>query len=493
MGETVTQYHFDPDDYEKFSQRLHQSLAILQQLIKRPGFGDGPALLGAELELYITDKHCNALPINQRLVDEFKDKKLTHELNRYNLEYNLSPVSIKPAPFAEMAEELNQLINSLQQLASKYEGRVLPIGILPTLTEDDIDPAMMTDIPRYHALTKGVKALGNGHFMINIDGKTPLQFCTDEVTMEGANTSFQLHYQVKPERFAEVFNAIQLATPVVLALAANSPTIFGHELWHESRIALFKRTAETHQPHAHWHQPARANFGHGWVRHGSEELMAEAICLHPPLLPICTDTDYQQQMADGLTPSLDELRLHLGSVWSWNRPVYDPADAGHLRIEMRSLPAGPSVKDMMANAALLIGLAEGLADQMKYLLPAIPFSYVKGNFYEAAKRGLNAKLIWPSLTSHQLAEQPITKLVDILLPIACKGLAKLGISSEEIETHSQVIKDRVHAKQNGAIWQQIMLNKLKYHYPLPEALHQLTEKYFQNFISGKPVAQWARE
>jgi hypothetical protein len=53
-------------------------------------------------------------------------------------------------------------------------------------------------------------------------------------------------------------------------------------------------------------------------------------------------------------PALEELRLHQGTVWRWNRAIYDPAEGGHLRIEMRALPAGPTVIDMLANAAFLL-------------------------------------------------------------------------------------------------------------------------------------------
>lgn len=60
---------------------------------------------------------------------------------------------------------------------------------------------------------------------------------------------------------------------------------------------------------------------------------------------------------------LRELRLHQGTVWRWNRAIYDPASGGHLRIEMRALPAGPTVIDMMATSAFLIGLSLWLAGQ----------------------------------------------------------------------------------------------------------------------------------
>ena len=66
------------------------------------------------------------------------------------------------------------------------------------------------------------------------------------------------------------------------------------------------------------------------------------------------------ELADGRTPRLSELRLHNGTIYRWNRPVYDVVDGRpHLRVENRVLPAGPTVVDMMANSAFYYGSAAG--------------------------------------------------------------------------------------------------------------------------------------
>ena len=94
----------------------------------------------------------------------------------------------------------------------------------------------------------------------------------------------------------------------------------------------------------------------------------------------------------GQAPSLDELRLHQGTVWRWNRAIDDPAQGGHLRIEMRALPAGPTtVIDMLANAAFLIGLSLWLAEQDPRWTYVLPFERADHNFYRAAQHGLSAQ------------------------------------------------------------------------------------------------------
>ena len=49
----------------------------------------------------------------------------------------------------------------------------------------------------------------------------------DNVMLESANTSFQIHFQVTPDEFARLYNIAQAITGPVLACAANSPLFLG--------------------------------------------------------------------------------------------------------------------------------------------------------------------------------------------------------------------------------------------------------------------------
>ena len=65
-----------------------------------------------------------------------------------------------------------------------------------------------------------------------------------------------------------------------------------------------------------------------------------------------------------------------------------------LRIENRVLPAGPTVADEMANAALFFGLMASLADSHPEVANELHFDAAKGNFFAAARDGLGAKFAW---------------------------------------------------------------------------------------------------
>ena len=491
MGIEINQTSFADQDYLDFSGRLEENLTALQQLLADPGFGCGPRSLGAELEMYIVDEGGNPLYANREIQAAADDAQLTLELNRYNLEYNLSPRAITATPFAATEQEILVKLQHLGAVAAGLGGRIVPIGILPTLRQSDFGAHCITDRKRYRALVSQLIQRRGDEFNIDINGRDPLQLNMADITLEGANTSFQVHYRVNPRDYADTFNAIQLMTPLAVAIGANSPTLFGHTLWHETRIPLFKQSIDTrHADRYRWREPARVNFGQGWVRRGAGELFQEVVRIYPPLLPICAAQSPAWEMAREQTPSLAELRLHQSTVWLWNRPIYDDADGGHLRIEMRTLPAGPTAIDMVANAAFLLGLAEGMRPRIDEILPAIPFNIAEYNFYRAAQHGLDARLVWPEFGQSGCREQPVCAIIEQLLPVASQGLAMIGVSVDESARYLGVIERRLQRRQTGAIWQRNMLARLKQKMPLDAALHQLLEVFIDYSAENLPVAEW---
>ncbi|QFU75627.1 glutamate--cysteine ligase [Halioglobus maricola] len=492
MGIEIDRVDFSDGDFSRFSACLEENLAALGQLLARPEFGHGPGSLGAELEVYIVDSQGRPLHANQEILAAAGDPTLTLELNRYNLEFNLPPFGLDQGPFHATEQAIRESLARLSISAAEFGGRIVPIGILPTLQETDFGHHCITDRRRYHALVKQLIHRRGENFRIDINGAEPLKMEMGDITLEGANTSFQVHYRVAPEDYAETFNAIQLLTPLALALAGNSPGLFGHSLWCETRIPLFKQSIDTrHLDPYGWNEPARVNFGQGWARGGAEELFREVVRIYPPLLPCCGASSAAEEMAAGEVPGLGELRLHQSTVWLWNRPIYDDADGGHLRIEMRALPAGPTAVDMVANAAFLIGAAEGVRPQLERLLPAIPFRIAEYNFYRSAQHGLDAKLLWPELDQHGFREQGIAGIIARYIPLAKEGLRAIGIGADEVHYYMGVIERRLQTRQTGAQWQTRKLAQLQAQgMPQAQALHAMLESFMTHSADNLPIADW---
>lgn len=491
MGTVIDRSNFTEDDYRRFSARLRDNLAAFRQLAARPGFGAGETSFGAELELYVVDSLGRPLHINQEVQKELNDPQLTLELNRYNLEYNFSPVLAKNNCFHATQAEAMEALEKIDRCAEKWSGSTVGIGILPTLRESDTGEQAMTKTPRFEALTRQLSQIRGGPFYIDIKGSEPIRLEMEDVSLEGANTSFQVHLKVPASEFADTYNALQLVTPLVLALAANSPTLFGHRLWQETRVPLFKQSIDCRRPDPLHPQPARVNYGHSWLRLGAVELFAESIYLYRPILPLLSDEDPLETLKSGGIPQLNELRLQQGSVWLWNRPVYDPADGGHLRIEMRALPAGPSVGDMLANAALLIGLTKAMQKNINRLLPAIPFDYCIRNFYRAAEKGMQAELIWPSATQNQPEYHKVGDILRQLLPQVPEQLSAAGFQDGDFAPLLAIINERLATGRTGSQWQLAKLDELESDLPRQEALAEMLQQYQRLSRQNLPVAQWS--
>lgn len=491
MAHAIDRDRFTDEEFVRFQERLRENLTALRVVLARPGFGVGETTLGAELELCIVDAHGRAKGVNREILQTHIDPHLSLELNKFNLEYNLTPVRAAGRPFAELERELNAALMSLNATAADHGARVVPIGILPTISPDDVACTALTDFPRYRALSNGLRRARTAPFVIHIDGTDPLHMTGDDITLEGANTSFQVHLRVAPSDFAATYNAAQLATPIALAVSGNSPVFCGHRLWEETRVALFKQALDVRDlVEQRWRPPARVSFGHGWVRRGAYELFAESTALFPPILPIVGDEDVVGIARDGGLPRLSELRLQQGTVWRWNRAIYDTGEGGHLRIEMRALPAGPTPLDMVASAAFMVGLTMTLRDEMEAFMPAFPFEYAEWNFYRAAQHGLDARLLWPADAAPSPLPMSARSLVARHLPSAMRGLQSLGVDGAEARRLLAVIEGRLETGMTGARWQRTTLDRCLTHLERRDALACMMEGYIERSTTGRPVHEW---
>ncbi|HEX3211455.1 MAG TPA: hypothetical protein VH016_02715 [Actinomycetota bacterium] len=278
----------------------------------------------------------------------------------------------------------------------------------------------------------------------------------------------------------------------MLAVAGNSPTFLGHRLWEETRVALFKQAVDDRDAAGRSsRRVARVAFGTGWTRSGPLELLEESVRLHEPVLPVVGPEQPLDRLdrGDGV-PALEELRLHQGTVWRWNRAIYDPADGGHLRIEMRALPAGPTVTDMLANAAFLLGLTLALAPGAAATTRRFAFQQAHHNFYRAAQFGLAAELAWPTEPGGRPRTVAAPDLVRQLLPAARQGLEDAGVFPEEAGQLLAVIEARAASGQTGAAWQRLALATLERELGRERALAAMLERYLEHQRTGQPVHTW---
>ncbi|MEW6490676.1 MAG: glutamate--cysteine ligase, partial [Thermodesulfobacteriota bacterium] len=485
MGRDIGRDRFTGADFDAFSARLRGCLGALEELLRSPDFGEGAATIGAELELFLVDPAGRPLLANQKVLHEALDPRLTYELDRFEIECNLSPVSLAGRPFEALGREIREVLTSVARAARAHRGRAASVGILPTFLRGDFGSRAMTPVARYRAISSALRERRREPFAIRIDGPEPLETSADDVALEGANASFQVHLRAPPPRFAATYDAAQLAAAPALAVAGNSPTFLGHRLWHETRIALVKQATDD-RPSAGRRDapPARVSFGRQWAGATGAGLFGFLVDRYAPVLPVLSDEDPRAALEAGRVPGLAELRLHVGTVWLWNRPVYDPAGGGHLRVEMRALPSGPTPVDMLANAAFLLGLTLGIAPQAQAWTGGFPFADASRNFYRAAQDGLEARLLWPRAPGGPLASVPAREVALGCLPLARRGLRAAGVEAGDADPLLAVLEARIETGQTGAIWQQHTLAALEPRLGRQGALAEMFQHYLRLADAG---------
>ena len=491
MGEHDVDQQFDEKTSQAFMKALLEDLRALEYMIATGGFETGVARIGAEQEMFLVDRNMRPAPISLEVLDHAKDSRLTTEIARFNLEANLTPLSLTGRCFQQMEQELNELLSLVRKSAETFGADVLLSGILPTLQKSDLTLENLAPIPRYSQLNEGVMRLRGGPFSIHIKGLDELQISHDNVMMESCNTSFQVHFQTSPAEFASHYNMAQAITAPVLAAAVNSPLLFGHRLWQETRVALFQHSIDSRsRTQLARGQPTRVSFGDRWLKNSVVELFQDQISRFRPIMITQPDEDPFQLLARGETPLLSALRMHNGTVWRWNRACYGVADGiAHLRIENRALPSGPTVQDEMANAAFFVGLMIALPPEYGEIGKRLSFDNAKENFFAAARHGLNARLKW--LDGKSISATSL--ILNELLPLARAGLKDARVDSSDIDKYFGVLEERVRSGQTGAQWMLDSLVSVKRHMghePNDMRTRILTSAILARQKENKPVHEW---
>ncbi|MER6618118.1 glutamate-cysteine ligase family protein [Streptomyces xantholiticus] len=493
MGEKVEAGGFDLSDRQRYRRKLQQCLAGLGRLLDEKRFDRPKNLMGLEIELNLAGQDGMPRMMNAEVLSRIASPDFQTELGMFNLEVNIVPHRLGGRVLDQLAEELHTGLGYADRKAQEVGAGIVMIGILPTLAQQDLVSANISDVDRYMLLNDQIVAARGEDFTFDIEGVERLSCTSASITPEAACTSVQLHLQVTPGRFADVWNAAQAVAAVQVALGANSPFLFGKELWRESRPPLFQQATDTRPPElqAQGVRP-RTWFGERWVD-SAYDLFEENIRYFPPLLPFVGDEDPLRVLEDGGVPRLKELVLHNGTIYRWNRPVYDVVDGvPHLRVENRVLPAGPTVTDVIANAAFYYGLVRALAEEARPVWKRLSFAAAGENFDTACRHGIDAELQWPRPGRGGVTQVPVVKLVrDELLPLAAAGLDAWNVAPADRDLYLGVIEGRCRRRMNGASWQ-----AGTYHRALDAglgreaALAAMARRYCELMREGRPVHTW---
>jgi gamma-glutamyl:cysteine ligase YbdK (ATP-grasp superfamily) len=474
MGQEITYSHFDAGDIDRYYQKLEQETNLLGKLIEQKAFSKRSPIAGFEVEAWLLDKNMRPVPDNENYLASLNDPMASAELAKFNIELNNLPLPLCDNVFSELHNKLNNTWENARRHAEHREIHLLMIGTLPTLKQSDLSLDNMSNLNRYRALNEQILHSRGKPIHLDITGHEHLKFDHNDVMLESATTSFQIHTQLPLQTAHHYYNASIIASAPVVAVCANAPYLFGKDLWHESRIPLFEQAIETGGYDGAAQGPLRrVSFGSDYARKSIVECFNENLEHFPILLPEQFDSDIS---------SFEHLRLHNGTIWRWNRPLlgFDDDGTPHIRVEHRTPAAGPGIVDMIANSAFYFGLSKNLCDEMVKKGIRLPFAQAKDNFYQAARYGLDTTIIWFNGEKQRLQDL----LKSELLARARAGLKSLGVNHCEIDEYLDIIRQRVESKQCGSHWQRQFMQKHQ------SDFETLTKQYLQNQRIGNPVSEW---
>jgi CBS domain-containing protein/gamma-glutamylcysteine synthetase len=481
------------NEMQHFVRSLLNDVQAFEYMLANDWFESDIVRIGAEQEMCLVDnKTLKPACINMEVLARLGDDKpwCVTELAKFNLETNLSPREFTGDCLSALEAENLHYLQIIQHVLDEFDASIILCGILPTLRKHDLEMHNLTPKDRYFALMAAIqKHLLGTSFELRVEGIDELLVKHDSPLLEACNTSFQVHLQVAPNDFVKMYNIAQTLAAPIIAIAANSPLVFGRRLWHETRIALFQQSLDTRTTNDHMRERLpRVNFGSGWLTGDITEIYKEDISRFRVLLAGDIEEDSMALIQEGITPKLRALQIHNSTVYRWNRPCYgiSPNGKPHLRIENRVMPAGPTPVDETANAAFWLGCMVAMGDHYPDITKHIDFVDTRDNFLKSAKFGIDTTFTWM-----KDKKVPVTELIlKELLPLAKEGLTKQKVNPADISKYLDIIESRAKEHKTGARWALRTFTALKKEVSNDEAVTAVTAAIVKNQKENKPVHTW---
>ena len=264
MGDRVDASALDVGHGHEVQRKLQRCVAVLQRMVDGGWFVGHEDTVGMEVELDLVDPLGRPRLINDAVLARLARADMQHELGQFNVELNLAPRQLQGRVLHDSEREFADVLDACRARIEGLGARLVAVGMLPTLSAEQLTLERIPGNPRYALLCRRMRAARHRPFLVRIiDGCEPVEFTTDSVAPEAAATSLQLHLRVPPDRFAAYYNAAQMIAGAQVAVAANSPYLLARQAWQETRITLLEQLLDTRRSReVRAGAPARVRLGY---------------------------------------------------------------------------------------------------------------------------------------------------------------------------------------------------------------------------------------
>ncbi len=474
MGQEVSQLKYSKDEEAEFKNKLNKETQLLFEKFLAKSVTSDNLKCGYEIEGWLLDAKQAPTATSPKFIERIKDQDIVPEISQFNFEINGAPHLLGKNTFSNIEKDIKQKWERCENVANMSGWDITTIGSLPTVGQSDLVIKNMSPNKRYEALNKRVlRERGGRKIHLNISGKESFNQKFPDVMTESAATSMQVHLGVNLDNAKQTYNASLVASSIIAGTCANSPFLFGKELWDETRVPIFEQSVEMDAfTNSYGEKIKRVSLGNGYIKNCASELFSENRNVNV-LLP---------EIFNSKEDEFRHLSFHNGTIWRWTRPIITQDTNGkvNLRFEQRVPSAGPSNIDMVANMAFIIGLTTHLS-KVENLEGLIPFYTTKFNFYNACKNGLDASIIWYNGQQINIKDLVINHLIE---PTK-NALLEMGMDKDEVDYYLiDVFLKRVKMNLNGSNWQKNFVTTYG------KDFKSLTKAYVGNQKSGLPLWRW---
>ncbi|HHT0593184.1 TPA: glutamate-cysteine ligase family protein [Legionella anisa] len=457
-------------DCELFERNLIAETQLLEKWFTKTYFKSEHMNAGAEIEFLILDKEYQLTPHNILFTKALKNQELVREAGSTQLEINTPVFPLQDNFLSLLHQNILTTWNKCCDIGLNTRHHLVLIGSIPQTNPALFRSSYITPKNAFLLMNDFVTQYRKEEpLSIHIKGKNEnLLLSPESLAIEGLICALQLHIEVPQHQLVHYFNIIQILSAPLLALSSNSPYFCGKNLWSETRIGIFEQLYTFPHP-----LQKTVFFEPNYMQETLFPIFENNLKNFPYLLPLAACEEPIDHMF--------HVRCQNSCIFRWNRPILDfnKQSEPYLRIEHRALSTGPTVIDMIANAAFFYGITYYFANTLPSLTSLITHESTLKNFYESARYGLEAKLNWTT------GEIKAGTLLKNLVPLALKGLEDLGINSVDAHFYLDIIKTRLYKNQNGSIWQKKHLTKHK------NDFNYMLEQYVKNQYTETPVADWS--
>src|SRR4051812_15132814 len=158
MGDEVTATVFTREDRQRYRAKVKRNLDVFARMLAESRFDADHRSIGLEIELNLTDADGRPAMKNSAVLEAIADPDFQTELGQFNIEINIPPQLISRGVFGELEETVRKSLNEAESKAREAGGRMVMVGILPTVDEGHMGAESFSDNPRYALLNEQIFA-----------------------------------------------------------------------------------------------------------------------------------------------------------------------------------------------------------------------------------------------------------------------------------------------------------------------------------------------